>query len=300
MSSIGATPVVVGVPLQASPSEPVLTFAAREANRRGTGVKLVHGEEPSYGLSVSEPLPSLRDREAEGRRCLDEAAAFLRPLLDADDEIECVVSRATGVAALLEESRHAALVVVQRQDLSRLERVSAGSTSSTLSARADCPVAVVTEHGNGTAPHVGVVVGVDGGGHAEHALEVAFEEASLRAVPLTAVHVWSSEELMLTYGLVPMLPEEMETQRKLALLGLSEALAGFTERFPDVVLQPRLVDASVVDGLVAVSREAELLVVARHGKTRMGSLALGSVARKCLDRALCPVVVTPTSRHRKH
>jgi nucleotide-binding universal stress UspA family protein len=158
-------------------------------------------------------------------------------------------------------------------------------------------VAVVKPRRRPTIPAAGVVVGVDDAGHARHALEAAFEEASLRDTSLTAVHVWSSRDATAGYGWVELSAEEFEDQWQKANVRLSEALAGFASRYPDVPVHRRVVESTVVEGLLGEAQDAQLLVVGRHGRTRVGSLALGSVARRCLDAATCPVMVAPADQH---
>jgi nucleotide-binding universal stress UspA family protein len=293
--SIGTGPVVVGLDLQPGDHRTLLEFAAAEANRRRASVRLVHGCAADWSVGAFARVLTLSEREDHARQQLDLVADQLRPLLDPGLEIEISAAAGSGTAVLLEEAPGAALLVLQRRDISRIGHVSTGSATSSVSARADCSVAVVRE-GAPTEPRSGVVVGVDDAGHAQHAVEMAFEEASLRQTSLTAVHVWSSQDALMGYGWVAVNPESLAEQRERVGVGLSEALAGFRTAFPDVAVSQRLVDATVAEGLLNEARDAELLVVGRHGRGRVGSLALGSVARRCIDSASCPVLVAPYSR----
>ena len=54
-------------------------------------------------------------------------------------------------------------------------------------------------------------------------------------------------------------------------------------------------DARPVLALLNATRCAELLVIGRHDCSSVGSLALGNVARRCLNLADCPVLVTACS-----
>ena len=65
----------------------------------------------------------------------------------------------------------------------------AGSTALDLAAGARCPVVIV--HGRASGQAQGpVVVGVDGSPMSEAAIAHAFGEASIRGVPLVALHTW--------------------------------------------------------------------------------------------------------------
>jgi nucleotide-binding universal stress UspA family protein len=94
-------------------------------------------------------------------------------------------------------------------------------------------------------------------------------------------------------GYVPPDPAEKEFARQAAARSLSEALAGLGADFPGLEIQPRPIHGPTLEGLVEVSREASLLVVARHRTPHVASLGLGHVARKLLTDAHCPVMVTP-------
>ena len=177
-----------------------------------------------------------------------------------------------------------------------MRRVASGSKTSVVAARAACPVAVVRREGELEGTRTGVVVAVDEAGHGQHAVEVGFQEASLRQTTLTAVHVWPLGEPLMSYGYIPIMPEEVEDHRRGASALLAEAVAGYATTYPDVAVIQQLIEGPVVDGLVDVSKTSQLLVMSRHGQARVGSLALGSVARSCLAHAQCPLVVTPASR----
>jgi nucleotide-binding universal stress UspA family protein len=71
-----------------------------------------------------------------------------------------------------------------------------GSTAAAVVSHAHCPVPVVRGRfgPSGAPPEDGpVVVGVDGSPVSEQAVATAFDEASVRGVPLVAVHAWSDD-----------------------------------------------------------------------------------------------------------
>jgi len=87
----------------------------------------------------------------------------------------------------------------------------------------------------------------------------------------------------------------MLEERAVALLAgvLADASAGAA----DVVINPLTIRGSAIDALLQVSRSAALLAVGRHTGHGFGSLGLGSVVGHVLGDALCPVIITPPSRH---
>ena len=132
MSSAEPGLVVVGIDQEAKGYQKALEFAAVEANRRGTGVRLAHGCEPLAAFGELDPIPSMAEREHEQRALgvLETAAEAVRPALDPGGQVECRVWRRTGADALVEESKQAAIVVLQHRKLSHIRRFSTTSTTS--------------------------------------------------------------------------------------------------------------------------------------------------------------------------
>jgi nucleotide-binding universal stress UspA family protein len=200
----------------------------------------------------------------------------------------------SGADALIAESESATLLVLQRRNVGKLNRIYSGSTTSGLAARARCPVVVVRADHSGPAGSTpgGVVVGVDGSGRSGGAIREAWFEASARSAKLIAVHAWD----VLAggapyYGHVAPTEQEIAAARASAELLLSEALAGLAEEYPDVAVQRVLRRGPAVDGLVEAAAGAELLVISRHRDSAIERIALGSKAQQLLDRAPCPVLI---------
>jgi nucleotide-binding universal stress UspA family protein len=78
---------------------------------------------------------------------------------------------------------------------------------------------------------------------------------------------------------------------------LSEALAGWREKYPDVpVRRPEVIREHPTAGLVMASAAQYLLVVGNRGRHALAGTLLGSVSQGVLHRANCPVAVIPTHR----
>jgi nucleotide-binding universal stress UspA family protein len=71
----------------------------------------------------------------------------------------------------------------------------------------------------------------------------------------------------------------------------SEAIAPWTEKFPDVEVRTHVVQGRPADVLVEASKGAELVVVGSRGRGGFRGLLLGSVSRSVLHQAHCPVAV---------
>ncbi|GAA2437643.1 universal stress protein [Actinomadura vinacea] len=127
---------------------------------------------------------------------------------------------------LVSESEGASLVAVGARGVGGFEGLLFGSVGLHIAAHAHCPVLVVPR----AAPFPAeIVVGVDGRRPETDLLEWAFQEAALRGSRLVAVHAIGGE-----FG--------SPHQRLVEDIELSEALTGWSARFPDVVVTPVVAD----------------------------------------------------------
>jgi nucleotide-binding universal stress UspA family protein len=180
------------------------------------------------------------------------------------------------------------LLVLQRRDLTRLGRITAGSTSRAVAARARCPVAV-TRTGQGSSQGRGaVLVGIDDLPSAMRLLPLAFAEASARRVRLTPIR-------MSTIGDSGGGPLPRTTRATAAALELAASLSNTLDRlaaqFPDVVVDDLTLAEDAVAVLRQVSASADLLVIGPFAVHERDRLTLGSRARQLIDTAHCPVLV---------
>lgn len=141
----------------------------------------------------------------------------------------------------------------------------------------------------------GIVVGVDGSGHSQRALEWATLEAAMRGVPLTILSVrqvaqdpWVASAMAHPGEGEP----EADFQREMAQGMADKALAalGDGER-PKVIIKA---SAGVpADELIRASADADMEVVGSRGAGGFARLRLGSVSTQLVHHAQCPVVVIP-------
>ncbi len=284
-------PVVVGISTAHDTEyERSLRAAGEWAGRRDVDVLLLTGV---GGSGPVEPAEDPRDRFVLAE--IDRAADHLALQLDPHRRIHTSAVPGSGADALVAASRTAGLLVLQRRRLGPLARWRAGSTTAAVAARAECPVLIVHADDPLSEPsgdRVGVVVGVDARGHAGRAIAAAFEEASFRGVGLTAVVVGAP----LGPTVVPPDAGELEASRTGYALQLSEQLAGYRDRYPDVEVQPVVRAGETAAVLAEVSRGHELLVVSRHTDGHGVRRDLGPVTRRVLEEAHCPVLVVGADR----
>jgi nucleotide-binding universal stress UspA family protein len=78
---------------------------------------------------------------------------------------------------------------------------------------------------------------------------------------------------------------------------LSEALAGWREKYPDVVVHSGVIRDHPVSGLLTTAAAQDLLVVGSRGRHALAGTLLGSVSQGVLHHAACPVALVPSTTH---
>ena len=289
MSTAPSTrPIVVGVDGSAA-SKVAVDWAVRTAAMRRAPLKLVNVLNPPVVMAFPEvPMPSgfLKWQEEEGRAVLDAALATARAAAP-DIAISTEMVSGPSVPTLVEESKDAQMIVVGCRGRGALARGLLGSVSTGLVHHSFCPVAIIHDE-DPLMPHPSqapVVVGLDGSPASEKAVGIAFEEASFRGVDLVAVFAWSDTGVFEFPGI------DWSTQQSLAEETLSERLAGWQERYPDVLVRRVVVADRPAHQLLEQSESAQLLVVGSHGRGGFAGMLLGSVGTAVVHGARMPVIV---------
>jgi nucleotide-binding universal stress UspA family protein len=186
-------------------------------------------------------------------------------------------------------SRDATLLVVGDRGLGGFSGLLVGSVAVSVAAHAACPILVA----RGTAdPAQPALLATDGSPAGDAAVGFAFEEASLRGVPLVALHTWSHPAASAPGDMQPLVHDaslvEAEETRVLA-----EALAGWHDEYPDVVVHRRVVHARTRRTIIDATPHAQLVVVGARGRGGFAGLLLGSVSQAVLHHAACPTAIVP-------
>lgn len=289
-------PVVVGIDGR-SESRTALRYAVDEARNRGRPLRVVRAREPVLavvgggggqggvggpggvgGGQPADPLPEVAD--------LDAALAVARDQLERD-AVSGVVVTGAAAQAVLDQAEGAELVVVGSRARSAVASVVMGSVNSAVAQHAHCPVIVVRTSKEHTPTGPRIVVGTDGSQHAERAVAFAFEEASLRGLPLSVVHCWRIDA-----------PDEAQwdtdafaSRRADHVRWVGESLAGLRMKYPDVTVTTDVLEGRPGVILTEFSRGAELVVVGARGRGGVERLLLGSVGQTLLHHAHCSVAV---------
>ena len=141
------------------------------------------------------------------------------------------------------------------------------------------------------APAGSIVVGHDGSADAQTALEMAMEMAGKLGLPVVVVRAWSiitaPRPAAWSAGYVPPF-DEFAAAVKDEMLRHAGPVA---QKFPDVEISYLPVHAAPLKALVAISRDAYLLVLGTRGHGGLQGMRLGSVSGQCMRHGQCSVLV---------
>jgi nucleotide-binding universal stress UspA family protein len=139
----------------------------------------------------------------------------------------------------------------------------------------------------------GIIVGVDGSGHSQRALEWAMHEAALRHLPLRIITVHPA--IVGYYGGVVTSPQDLELTEQARAAVQAEAdkvLAGLDGPHPESVTV-NSVHGFPVEELVNASKDADIIVLGSRGVGGFTRMLLGSTAGQVVQHAHCPVLIIP-------
>lgn len=287
--------IVVGVDGSLSATHAV-TWAAAQAVAEDRPLVLVHGgpTPAPAGTGWMEAAGVDHHRLAtllkgDARALLEQAAAPVRAA-HRDLEIHYVVRLGDARELLLEASAEARLLVVGTRGLGPVRHLLLGSVSSALVKHATCPVVVVRpepEHADGPAR---VLAGVAGEPGDAAVLELAFDLAESRKLPLRVFHCfWDAVKI--AEGARDVAPDEPGLDDEWRVL--NQAVRPHADAHPAVEVQLQLSRGMVDERLIRASRDAALVVLGHRRKPFLNELVYGSVAPVVVERSACTVVIVP-------
>ena len=211
------------------------------------------------------------------------AAAAVRDEPGLDVQQQLIVG--SPIPVLAQEARHAQLLVLGDRGLGQVEGLLVGSVAGALAPHGPCPVVVI----RGDATTVCVVAGGRGGGRAQrrrHRVRVRGRRGPAGVGGGGAQLVAAGVRARDGGGAVRPGGHPAEEERILA-----QRMAGWTEKYPEVFVERRVIADSPARGLLEQARAAQLVVVGSRGRGLFASLVLGSVGNVLLHRSPCPVAV---------
>ncbi len=139
----------------------------------------------------------------------------------------------------------------------------------------------------------GIIVGVDGSGHSQRALEWAMKEAAMRHAPLTVLAVHPA--VVGYFGGVVTAEGDLDlTEQTQAAVKVEadRALAGLSGPHPESVTV-KAVHGFPVEELVSASKGADIVVLGSRGVGGFSRMLMGSTAGQVVQHAHCPVLIIP-------
>jgi nucleotide-binding universal stress UspA family protein len=264
---IDTRPIVVGIDGTGS-ALAAARWAAAEARGRGIPLVLVHAA--SYIEGTDESGPEMKRARTILARAWSEVT---RSAPGVEARTELVIDSAAE--ALAELSAGARMVAVGLTGSGDLDELPLGVPAVTLARHCGSPVVGVRSWPLPARAGREVLVGVRDVTEDAAAVEVAFQEAGRRGVALVVVHC--------DPGGSPARAEAM----------LSEGLAGWRARYPEVAVRVEIEHDTAAHALLRRSEHAELVIVGQRALGPISRAVFGSTSRWLLRHSHVPVLVTP-------
>ena len=255
-----------------------------------TGAALFGGPWPALAMVQADTLEA--ELRAEAGRTVSEARGRLaRPGLN----VEGAVLHGRPATAIVERARRmgADLIVVGSRGHGTIESMVLGSVSAEVIDHATSPVLVA--RGTGIDR---VVLGWDGSSSAAGAADLLcrwpiFAGSSVRVVSVADVGVpwWTGFPEPDSPQLIPVYLDAANASRERSAQLAREMAARLQAAGVEAEADPREGDAATGILNAATGWGANLVVLGTHGRTGLGRLVLGSVARNVLHNATCSVLV---------
>lgn len=275
-------------------SSAALAWAAREADRRGDFLRVVHsyslptysGEAFGAGIYPVVDFQALHDEHVAA---VEQQLAPVRQTFPGMI-IETTIEIGFAGTMLVENAKDADLLVTGSHGTGLISALFLGSVAHQVAHTAPCAAVLVPHGALGDGIHH-VVVGTDGSAAAQVALEWAKHEAALWGARLTVVHAWDDPYVDI---------DTFSHMEAAAAEVLHKATAPFVDHgVPPMPIEAKLVRGSHGDVLLSESASADLLVVGARGRNALSAALLGSTSGFAIHHARCPVVVihatTPTA-----
>ena len=272
-------------------SDIALGWAAREADRRGSRLVVVHAcSVPTFagefGAGLVYPLVDLDALREEDEVAVDRQIETIRtayPML----AIDKVVEIGGAVSTLVDTARDGELSVVGSRGAGSVAAMFLGSIAHGVAHRSTCPAVLVPECD--LQPAIGrIVVGTDGSPAAAAAVRWAQREAVLWDAELVLAHVWEYPypvDVQRSVGTAELMERDAQELLANAATGTDAQI-----RVPDK-LQVRLMRGAPAPALIDEAAGADLLVVGARGRGAIRSALLGSTSSYAIHHARCPVVI---------
>jgi nucleotide-binding universal stress UspA family protein len=273
------TPPVVVAVVAKQPN--ALRLAVDEARSSRAPLRVVHATglpAQSAEFYIGFDASMIDQVRVAGQAVLDDARHLIEELAPTLD-VTYVLTEQSPLDALRSEAAGARVVVLGADDVAWVERLLRSKIAGYLVTHAPCPVIVVPELAFPSGPDGEVVVSLDGDSSAAGPLRLAFDEADARDCVLHVLHSTP--------------PGTLASDAEAMRANVSEVLAGWRERYPDVMVLEGFPIDLTTPALVRATESAALVVVGRPHRHSLSLSLSRPVAVKVLAEAQCPVAVVP-------
>lgn len=268
-------------------------WAAREAQRRDCGLRLVHVYNdfvPPIGFYGAGFMTERLETRTMTEPIMHDATEEAQKTLPAD-RIEALLLDGDRRAGLIQAAAQASLLVLGDDPGTALDRVFTGTVVTAVASHATSPVVVVPS-GWPQDSEGAIVVGIKDYDRADALVAAALEVAADRSARLVVLHAWHAlggyDDAIAAHTEAP----HWESQARKALQDVVDhALERSAHR---TEVEVRVVHGHPASMLARASADAALLILGRraHGFP-VGRL--GASGRSLLHHSRCPVMVLPAA-----
>ncbi|MFE9775214.1 universal stress protein [Streptomyces sp. NPDC005931] len=270
-----------------------LSWAAREAVRRGLPLRVVH----AWRFQAHDAVDT-GDAAVQERWVRESVAEAVRGIGERHPDLDVTTDVLSGdaVETLVGAAADAEMLVLGSRGHGRIVGFLVGSVGQQVIVEATSPV-VFVRAGDKPADEVAgheIVVGQQGDPRdSAAALGFAFATAAARGATVRAVRAWTLPPVFAYSPGSLRLMDEAGGLEPYEQKALAAALAPWRERYPDVHVIEHVEMGSAGQVLLSVSGTAQLMVVGRRAHRTAVGARIGSVAHGVLHHADCPVAVVP-------
>lgn len=137
-----------------------------------------------------------------------------------------------------------------------------------------------------------IIVGADGSPASEAAIRWAAQDAALRHLTLTVVHVINPAVTQWPHGPLPDgVAVWQQNEGRRILTDALQIARGAAKGNPAVSVDSEMYSSATIPTFVDLSNDAELIVVGNHGRGALARGLVGSVSSSLVRHAHCPVAV---------
>ncbi len=286
--------IVLGVGLAGHLSAGTVEFVAAQAANLDLGVEVVHvvpvhvGDESRFS-HVGITFDALVER---GQEALDAAVRTVRDRVGSAHPVSGTLLRGGVVQTLVERSKQAHLLVLQRSEASRWERWTSGSTIASVATSAHAPVVAVPAAWTPRTPATPITVGVDDADRSRAQLGAALDWAEAHDLPVRILRATFRPSVYETL----LLPDVTHHDVLVAAREADEREVDLPQELRDrVEVTFEVMFGGAVDEIVYSGFHSSLIVLARRDPRFPFGSHLGPVVRHVLREAACPVMVVEPS-----